>query len=175
MPSFFPEGNSPVASESDSRILAKILGALTGDGSPAAQVQIDGTIPFSGSVSITGPVTIQEPLETTDGGPAWTAGTAVIVDDSDPNAGAVDVTGSPTAGQKVVVDDLYISSDTDMKLSFIEETTATVMAAFYITGGIPFPITTRGKFKLATADKKLQMTSDTAGNVCVRCHWHSES
>lgn len=88
---------------------------------------------------------------------------------------AADLTAAPTSGQKIVIDDLEVSSDTAMRIDLIEETSGTVVRSIYISSYAPTPLTTRGKFKLPTADKKLRVQASTTGNLRVFCLYHSES
>ena len=50
MPTFYPEGNTNQPNDTECRILQKILGALTGSGSPAASITAT-TDPVSGALT----------------------------------------------------------------------------------------------------------------------------
>src|SRR5687768_8580477 len=59
----------------------------------------------------------------TDGGPAWTP---VRANKSSADLSAIsDLTAAPTAGQKIVIDDLWVSVDTAMRVDISEETSGT--------------------------------------------------
>lgn len=94
---------------------------------------------------------------------------------ADQHSAAASVTGAPTSGQKLVIDDLIFSVDTAMSVTFKEETSGTVMfGPFYLPANGSMQITPRGKRKLPVADKKLQVISSVAGNISVLAGYHSE-
>jgi hypothetical protein len=82
-----------------------------------------------------------------------------------------------TTGQKIVVDDMLVSVDTDMSITFKEETSGTVLfGPWYCTAKSgPIQITLRGKKKLATANKKVMIRTSVAGNVTCQLSYHSET
>jgi hypothetical protein len=91
------------------------------------------------------------------------------------SAAAVAVTAAPTSGQKLVMDDILISSDTALKFTFTEETSGTVLAYARCPANATVQLTFRGKRKLATADKKLLCQASAAGNVEILAGYHSEA
>jgi hypothetical protein len=114
---------------------------------------------------------------TTDGGPAQAtsfgvAGAAVASADMTTAAAVTDL---PAPGQKLVVTDFVVSSDTAMRFDFQEETTNTVVMSFYLTAGGPAQVTPRGKVKLATANKRLFGKASVPGNVRVIPVYYSEA
>lgn len=116
-------------------------------------------------------------LSGTDNGPAWTSTWGVTnapVQSADMTSIA-DVTAAPTSGQKLVITDVLVSTDTSMKLTFTEETSGTVMFSMYVSAYGPAQVTFRGKRKLATADKKLRCTASVAGNVSIIVGYYSEA
>lgn len=116
-----------------------------------------------------------------DAGPNWTTvwGIAgVPFTSADQHSAVASVSDAPTGGQKLVIDDLLISVDTTMSVTLKEETSGTVIAGpFYLPANSgPVQITPRGKgWKLATADKKLQVITSVAGNIMVQAGYHSEA
>ena len=62
-----------------------------------------------------------------------------------------------------------------MRVDLKEETTGTVLASIYLPANGSAQITPRGKLKLATADKKLQVITSAAGNIAVTAFYHSEA
>lgn len=110
---------------------------------------------------------------TTDAGPSWTSVMKLVT--SADLTGAADVTDAPTAGQKIVIDDVIAASDTAMYIDFLEETSGTVIFRLYFSAGSSAQVTTRGKLKLPTADKKLRADASVAGNVAITVLFHSES
>lgn len=117
------------------------------------------------------------PLPTKDAGTAFTSvlGVSGAAVQSADITTATAITDAPTAGQKIVLDDLWISTDTAMLITIEEETSGTVFVGFYLAADTAYQFTPRGKLKLITADKKLMADSDTAGNVVITAIYHSEA
>ena len=110
---------------------------------------------------------------TRDAGPSWTS--VVTYTTSADMQTAAAITDAPTAGQKIVITDILISADTAMLFEFEEETSATVFGAVRLSANNPVQISPRGKWKLATADKKLFGDAGAAGNVYVTVWYYSEA
>src|SRR3972149_730238 len=110
---------------------------------------------------------------TKDAGPNWTSVMTYTTSADMQTAAAL--TAAPTAGQKIVITDILISSDTIMLFEFEEETSATVFAAVRLAVNSPVQITPRGKWKLNTADKKLFGDAGAAGNVYITVWYYSEA
>lgn len=110
---------------------------------------------------------------TMDGGPSWT--TVYTFTASTDATGGVDITAAPTGGQKIVVTDILISTDTAMYVSFLEETSGTEVGRVYLSASGLAQITPRAKWKLPVADKKLRIDASVAGNVAVTCWYYSEA
>lgn len=113
-----------------------------------------------------------------DNGPAWTTVrgvTGVPVNSADMTTAAA-VTAAPTSGQKLVIDDILVSTDTEMSVTFLEETTGTVIRGpIYLAANSTTQITLRGLTKLPTANKKLMCDASAAGNITVEVGYHSEA
>ena len=113
----------------------------------------------------------------TDGGPSWTSSygvsSAAVVSADMTTAAAV--TDAPTGGQKIVVDDIVVSTDTAMNILFECETSGVDIFKVFLPANGSAQITPRGKVKLATADKKLTAKASVAGNVAVTVTYHSEA
>ena len=114
-----------------------------------------------------------------DSGPAWISKWGVSgspFTSADQHSAVASVTDAPTSGKKLCIDDLIISVDTTMSVTFKEETSGTVIAGPYYlwANSGPIQVTTRGKLKLPTADKKLQVITSVAGNIMVQASYHSE-
>lgn len=112
------------------------------------------------------------PQPSTDAGPAWTSVRQLTT--SADMTGAADLTAAPTAGQRIVIDDLIFASDTAMYMSFLEETSGTELFRLYVAANGTVQVTTRGKMKLPTSDKKLRGDASAAGNVAITVLFHSE-
>jgi len=87
---------------------------------------------------------------------------------------AAAITTAPDSGKTLVITDLIISSDTNMSLSFTEETTGTVLLKIFIAANSSFHFCPTGKFKLNTAGKKLQVTASVSGNISILAFYYSE-
>lgn len=112
---------------------------------------------------------------TKDAGPAWTpsfgvSGAAVLSANA---TGGVDVTDAPTSGQKLVIDDIVVSTDTAMAVTLEEETTGTDKFKLYLAANSTAQITLRNGVKLDTVNKKLRAVASVAGNVSVSISYHS--
>lgn len=113
-----------------------------------------------------------------DAGAGWTTARGVggvPVNSADMTTAAA-VTGAPTAGEKLVIDDILVSTDTEMSVTFIEETSLTVIRGpIYLAANSTTQITLRGKTKLPVAGKKLLCDASVAGNITVEVLHHSEA
>jgi hypothetical protein len=117
---------------------------------------------------------------TKDNGPAWTSvwGVAGVPFASpDQHGTAASVTDAPTTGQRLVIDDLIVSVDTAMSVTFKEEASGNIVAGpWYLPANSgPIQITPRGKNKMLTVNKKLQVVTSVAGNITVLAGYHSEA
>lgn len=113
-----------------------------------------------------------------DAGPDWTTawGIANLPYSSGDATAGVAVTDAPTAGMKLVLDDLTISTDTPMAVTLKCETTNVVLfGPINVLAGVPYSWTSRGKgVKAATADKKIKAFASAVGNITVHAGYHSE-
>lgn len=114
---------------------------------------------------------------TKDNGPQWTTafGIAGVVFTSADATTAAAVTSAPTGGQKLVITDLIMSTDTAMFLLFEEETTGTDLLKIFLPANGTYQFTPRSRLKLATADKKLTVDASVAGNISVLAFYYSEA
>lgn len=120
----------------------------------------------------TGSTAASSGIATTDNGPTWTQ--SYLHTASADASGGVDLTAAPTSGQKIVVDDIIVSTDTAMWVLFEEETSGTDIIKLYLAANSGAQISPR-KLKLATADKKLRLDTEKAGNIAVTVLYHSEA
>ncbi|HEX8183293.1 MAG TPA: hypothetical protein VF747_01040 [Blastocatellia bacterium] len=87
-----------------------------------------------------------------------------------------DLTQAPTSGQKIVIDELWVSTITAMTLTITEETTLTVLKTFYLPANSePFLFKPLVGLKLATADKKARIQASAAGSISIYASYHSEA
>lgn len=110
-------------------------------------------------------------LKSDDNGPSWTPVLTYTTSADITTAAAI--SAAPTSGQKVVADDILLSSAVDCLFTLQEETSATVLANVKLTAGIPCQITLRSGLRVPTADKKLFGKASAAGNVYVTVIQHS--
>ena len=81
------------------------------------------------------------------------------------------------APTELVITDLVVSVGTDMSVTFKEETSGTVIFGpwYCAANSGPIQFTPRGKKKLPTMDKKLQVITSAAGNITVSASYYSEA
>lgn len=155
-------------------ILAKIIAA------PATEAKQD-----TGNTSLATLVAQTDSLEALlggtgslkDNGAAWTSvfgvsGAAVVSADM---TAAAAVTDAPTSGQKIVLTDIVISSDTAMNVLIEEETSGTDLFKVFVPANGTVQITPRSKMKLATVNKKVTAKASVAGNIAVTAFYFSEA
>jgi hypothetical protein len=119
-------------------------------------------------------------VRSSDAGPSWDSSrglSGLPFASADQHGAAASVTDAPTSGMKLVVTDIIISVDTQMSVTFKEETTDTIVAGPYYLPAYcgAVQVTQRGKFKMPTADKKLQVITSVAGNITVSAYYFSEA
>jgi len=118
-------------------------------------------------------------LSAKDAGPAWTTIRGVDgepVTSADMSAAAVAVIDAPDTGEKLVIDDLWLSTAEELSFTLTEETTGTViLGPLYMAANSTQQITPRGRLKLDTADSQLMCQTSAAGAVSVLVLGHSEA
>lgn len=143
--------------------LLELAGAVAGG---HMQADVVGALP-AGANTIGG---------TKDAGSSWVA-EHKVVNSANATAG-VAVTDVPTGGQKRVMVEFVITTDTAMSITLKEETSATVMhGPFYLLGSSTIQIVPRSQpaSKLATADKRYMVWSSAIGNITVETWTYSEA
>lgn len=108
-----------------------------------------------------------------DAGPSWSSGKWTHTASADMSSTA-NLTDAPESGQYIVVDDIFFSTDTAMNFTFEIETAGTDNLKVYVAANTTLQLTPRAKWKLATADKKLNGIASAAGNVAITVFYHSE-
>lgn len=114
---------------------------------------------------------------TRDDGPNWTTSLgigAAVVKPATAHTTDTAVTDAPTAGQSLVIDDLFFSTDAAITVQFKEETSGIIKIEQYVPARFVGQITTRGKFKLANINKKLMVRTSAAATIAVTALYHSE-
>jgi len=148
--------------------------ALQGGGLPAALgtgggLKVDGSgtaLPVSGTF-------YQATQPTSDNGPAWTSSYQHTAS-ADASSGA-DATAAPASGQKIVVDDIILSTGVALTVTFEDETAGTDLLVLYMPANGVAQVTPRGRIKLPVADKKLRIKTSAAGAVACTVCYHSEA
>lgn len=110
---------------------------------------------------------------TMDAGPSQTI-TRTFTASADMTS-AADLTAAPTAGQKLAIMDIIVSSDTIMDFSFEEETSSTVLLQVFLAANSTVSLHLRGLLKTVVADKKLLGKASVAGNVAITMIYFSEA
>lgn len=132
------------------------------------------------TVAVTGtlPVAIQGIVPTYDAGPynvgsfGVTGSAAVIANITGTPTAITDV---PTSGQKLVITDVLLSTDTAMNILLQEETSLLTIAKIFLPANGTVQWTPRGKVKLPTANKRLVAKASVAGNLGVTTNYYSEA
>ena len=158
------QGPGPVEDQHYKRWMLTMAEAMLSGGSGALMQLVAGTASI-GSVK--------------DNGPAWTTSRGVSgarFTSADQSGAFAAITDAPTSGQKLCISDLLISSDTALRLDFaIESATGTIIETVYMAANETKQITPRGKWKLATANKKLMVQASAAGNISITPFYYSEA
>lgn len=110
---------------------------------------------------------------TKDAGPYQTVTRTFTASSNMTSAAALTV--APATGQKIVLMDVLISTDTNMLFDLEMETSGNILAAFYLPSGSFIQPTLRGYLKGDTADKKIYGKANVAGNVKVTTVYFSEA
>jgi hypothetical protein len=85
------------------------------------------------------------------------------------------VTPAPTTGQYLIVDDIVMSSDAALNVTFSrEDANSTAVMKIYMPANGTVQITPRGMLKISTVTKKLNAKTSAAGNVSLTVFTHSE-
>lgn len=187
IPAHSLSGDLPDTAAGDLAAIAAALGGtVTVDGSGVTQ-PVSGTVTVGSITAGTnniGDVDVASIAAgtntiggTRDAGPAWTVsyGVAGAVFTSADASTAAAVTSAPTAGQKLVITDIIFSVDTAMQVDFEIETAGTVFYTVHAAANQTYQLTPRSPLKLPTADKKLMVDTDAAGNIAVTAFYYSEA
>ena len=110
-----------------------------------------------------------------DGAPCSLGVSGARFTSADASAAAVAVTDAPAAGKKLVLEDLFWSSDTALRLDFSEETSGTILFSVRVAANGSGQFNMRKKVRLATADKKLMVRASASGNIYVTAIYRSDS
>jgi hypothetical protein len=163
--------------------MADNVGYTEGSGKTIAADDVGGVLHQRVKLSIgadgsAADVSAANPLPAVDSGAAWAqsygvSGAAFVSADA---SAITAITDAPTTGQKLVIDDIFLSvGSTAMQVDFKLETAGTILLpSIYALANSFYQITPRGKLKLATADKRLMIDTSVAGNVSVTVFYHSE-
>lgn len=88
---------------------------------------------------------------------------------------ATPVTDAPDSGKKLVITDLVVSVDTQMTVTFfIHGTSTVVLGPLYFPANSIVQLCARGKLKVLTANKTLDVQANVTGNISVWSSYYSE-
>lgn len=87
---------------------------------------------------------------------------------------AAAITDAPDTNKKVVVTDLIVSSDTALVFTVQMETSANVLAKFYIAANTTVNLSLAGCLKGDASNKKIYGKADKAGNLAITSIYYSE-
>ena len=148
--------------------------ALGAQGALKVEGVASGTaVPISGTVTVTQGTAGATGWPTKDAGPSQTV-TRTYTASADMTT-AADICADPASGQKTVVMDIIVSTDTSMSFTIQEETSETVFAKIYLAANSTAQITPRGYIKAAVADKNIMGKASVAGNVAITTVYFSEA
>lgn len=85
-----------------------------------------------------------------------------------------DVSPAPASNQKIMIDDMIISSDVAARVDIKEETSGSVLAVIHFAGAGTVQLTPRNGLKLPTAGKKVRAkwsATPAAGSVLINGHY----
>lgn len=149
---------------------------ITGSIGGAVTVTSGHIVVDSGNINVSGTFW-QTTQPTSDSGPTWTSSfgvTGACIQTAN-ITGTTVITDAPTAGQKLVITDLLVSTDTAMNILFAEETSGMPIAKLYLPANGTVQWTPRSKMKLPTANKKLTAKASVTGNVSITPQYYSEA
>ena len=107
-----------------------------------------------------------------DAGPYWTA-TQKYATSADASSTALAITNAPTAGMVCVIDDMLVSTDTDLTLT-IRTTGLTAFAKLYCFAYVPLQITFRNGLRSPTVSQAVEILASAAWNIATTVSYHSE-
>jgi lysophospholipase L1-like esterase len=107
-----------------------------------------------------------------DGGPSWRP-LELITTSSDLSGGSY-ITAIPASGRVQIVNDLLITTDTNMTVTFTEEDTGLALGAVYVAARTPYVYRPVNGIRTWTPDKRMLATASVAGNISIRANYHNE-
>jgi len=119
---------------------------------------------------------------TSDDGPSWGSRLGVTgslggacVTSSDASGSDLILTDTPPAQNKIVIDDLIVSTDTTMRLDIMEENTRRLLVRGYIPANGGFiQLTPRDHLKTSVAGNRIILRASVSGNIAISCLYHYE-
>ena len=86
----------------------------------------------------------------------------------------VDITYKSRPNQRIVIDDLIISTDTTLKLSIRNKKSGVVVAGLYLLSNSWGQLTLRDGIRADALNDSFQVITSAAGNITVTAAWHNE-
>jgi hypothetical protein len=87
---------------------------------------------------------------------------------------ALEITNAPTTGTVAVIDDMLVSTDTDLTLTIRTTTATTTISKIYISARLPMQLTFRNGLRSVDTNNKIEILSSASGNIAVTCSYHCE-
>lgn len=169
----------PIAIDGSGNALVAIAGTPTVAFASPPAVTISGTpsVGISGTVSLGAAIPAGGNVigSTKDAGSAYSEDRKVFTVADASTGGPHYICDAPTAGQKRVVVDMIVSGAADLVYTIKEETSGTTLLQFSLAAKTPFQLTTRGLFKVPTADKRIYVETSGAGAIYITTLTRSEA
>lgn len=112
-----------------------------------------------------------------DGGAAWLPKLGVsgaTAQSANASVTPLVITDAPDTDKRIVLDDLELSVDTDMKVTLRTTTDQVIIGVYFMPANSAIQITTRGKKRAPATGRTLEVLTSVAGNVAVTALYHSE-
>lgn len=114
-----------------------------------------------------------------DAGPAWETlrgndSDGNIFNSTDASTSQWMVSRAPAAGEKLVVTDIIVSVNADMRVDFYWQDNASIAQTLFMLKGQSIQITPRSKWKCNDADKSFLVRTSVSGEICVNVFAYSE-
>lgn len=154
----------------------KTTGSGTGGDPHVSHSIIDNTVDVQGTVDIGAipEVTLNSASQVTaaDGGPGFTPLSARL--SSADATIAQELVAAPGAGNRIVVYDLFVSVDTNMKVTFRDADPAVRIAGFFTASNGIEPIIPRSTLR-CPENKNLEVITSAVGNIEITVYYSIEA
>ena len=143
------------------------LGQTTMSGSLSVAIASNQTgIPVSAGAASIGGVKNDGPFQTVS---------QTYTTSADMSGGVADITAIPSSGKRIFLDSMLVSTNTTLKFTLKEQSSGTVVGAFYILANTTQNLVFPNRLVLPVADRKLQCITSASGQVEITTFYHSET